>query len=49
MPTMRRTGRVANMMRLSSQHLKKARKIEKRLVTKVVSMRLIFSPVAVSM
>ena len=35
-------------MRLSSQHLKKAKKIDAMQVARVVSKRLIFSPVAPS-
>ena len=42
-----RAGRAAIIIRLSSQHLKKAKNIAATLVTIVVSKRLIFSPVAV--
>lgn len=46
MPATMRTGRAASIIRLSSQHLKKAKNMEARQVARVVSSRLIFSPVA---
>ena len=49
MPPIMRTGSVAIIIRLSYQHLKKARNIAAMLVTTVVIRRLTFSPVAVSM
>lgn len=48
-PPIIKTGSVASIIRLSYQHLKKARKIAATLVTIVVSNKLTFSPVAVSM
>lgn len=44
-----RAGRAAIIIKLSYQHLKKAKNMDATLVTKVVSKRLIFSPVAVYM
>jgi hypothetical protein len=46
-PPTTRTGNVVNIIELSCQHLKKARKMDAILVTMVVIKRLIFSPVAV--
>jgi len=46
---MKSAGRVAINTRLSSQHLRKARKIPVMLVADVLNNKQIFSPVAVSM
>lgn len=48
MPPRKRAGSVARRTRLSSQHLKKAKNMAATLVTIVDSIKLIFSPVAVS-
>lgn len=48
-PPIIKTGSVASIITLSYQHLKKAKKMAATLVTIVVSKRLTFSPVAVSM
>ena len=46
---MSRAGRAVSSIALSSQHLKKAKKIAAKLVTIVLSSNEIFSPVAASM
>jgi len=47
-PVISKAGRAVRSIALSSQHLKKAKKMAAKLVTRVLSKREIFSPVAAS-